>query len=414
MKISSLKIDNLGAYLTTGGGVAAAQLISFASIPFIARLSGPEIFGQYSYYFSLITVLCVFCSFKLELSFFTLNDKDIQILESFFFKHILLCGGLIASAFTAIYYSGDLADILLFLSFFFSFFAICGFEFRIQKNIKLGEFMWNAKGRVCRAALFPLFYGFFYFIDFTTFHSIIIAFACANLTADIVFLNNKKAEHSTLPFIASIRHLWPKVKRTVLYLTPAHFLNRYTSGAIILIAGFYDESYAAEIALYAIAVKFLVAPANIVISATSDVIKREVLVNPKAALKNFKKISLFTVSIGAVVSGVVYFLGAPIAALVLGESWIGVADYAVALLPYFLVILIFSPITHTYVILKRQDIDFYWQVFNAIAISCAVLVAINSGFLMAVKMYSVTAAAMMLVSFLICYKLISEHEVVQC
>ncbi|MCE0555610.1 hypothetical protein [Motilimonas sp. E26] len=411
-----LKIDNLGAYLTTGGGVAAAQLISFASVPLIARLSGPDVFGEYTYYFSLLTVLCVFCTLKLEFSVFNIEDKQIEILEKIFNRYLLISSSITAVGLLFIYGSNELSWWVTTLVFFLSLYSMCCFEFRVQKNIRFGNFMNNAKARVSRAAIFPILFLALYYFGYVSFTSIFASFACANLLSDILFMRNTnvQSQEDNVVNKKSIQQLWPKVRRTVLYLTPAHFLRGYTSGAIILLSGLLISDNAAQIGMYAIAIKFLIAPANIITSATSDVIKREVLVNPIAALKNFKRISIFTCLIGIAISVVVVFFSGYLSSFFLGDEWLPVSDYAIALLPNFLAILILSPLTHSYLVLGRQDIDFYWQISNSVAITIGVFFSINFGFLFAVQVYSIISMIMMIVSFCICYRLIKNSKAIAC
>lgn len=411
-----LKIDNLGAYLTTGGGVAFAQLISFASVPLIARLSGPDVFGEYTYYFSLLTVLCVFCTLKLEFSVFNVEERQVGILEKIFNRYLLTSSAITAVVLLFIYGSNELSWWITTLVFFLSLYSMCCFEFRVQKNIRFGNFMKNAKARVGRAAIFPILFLVLYYFGYVSFTSIFASFACANLLSDILFMRgtNVSAQEKSFVDKEAIQQLWPKIRRTVLYLTPAHFLRGYTSGAIILLSGMLISDNAAQIAMYAIAIKFLIAPANIITSATSDVIKREVLVNPIAALKNFKKISVFTSMIGLAVSLIVVFFSSKLSILLLGDEWSSVADYAIALLPNFLAILILSPLTHSYLVLGRQDIDFYWQVSNSIAITIGIFVTIGSGFLLTIQVCSIISMVMMIISFCICYRLIKKSKAVKC
>lgn len=405
-------IDNIGDYLTTGGGIAFAQIISLVSLPFVAKLSGTEVFGAYSYYFALISISCVFCTLKLEYSVFNVNASRLNLLESTFIRYLIISSAVVGTLFYLFNFNAEIEHINTSLSIAFAIVCISRFEFHIQSNIRLGFFRRNALARIARALAFPVLFYIGSLIIVVSSQLIIIAFAAANLISDQFFLCTDANMKSFLggPLRKGLLQLWPDVKRTVVYLTPAHFLNKYTSGAVILISGYFYSDDVSQVGMFALALKFIIGPVAIITIATSDVIKREVLVDAHSALNNFKRTAGLFLLIGVVVASIVFFFGEIIAIKILGNEWAMVGQFAVALLPYFLTVLVLSPLTCAYLVLGRQDIDFYWQFFNSVIITISIFIGLQYSFLTAVYAYSFTASISLIISFCICYFLINGRD----
>lgn len=399
--MSKFKIDNLKHYATTSFGVMLAQLVSFFSVPFIAKLSGADIYGQYSYLLSITAVLSVFASLRLEFTVFNISETRFRLLESIFGK-LTACTAFILSL-LAFVITGDSPSnpLIMLLAFFAMLYATASFEFSIQKNIKQGLFSTNALTRISRALLFPIiFYTLFLFVELSPF-IIMLAFALANLL--LVQLFSKKSVDSVLVngFVADSKQVVCNSKDVIKYMIPAHLLNRYSAGMFLIIVGMLTEDNTA-LAYYSLAVKFVIAPAVIIVAAVADVIKREILISPKKALVNYGKISVLSgLAVSFYILGVI-FLGTPVIAFAMGEEWLPAVSFAIALTPYLLALVVFSPITYVYVIFDKQKYDYYWQLFNACFVTLFLWLGLQQSLLTGVWYFSIASAFSISLSASIC------------
>ena len=404
-----LKIENLGDYLTTSLGVAAAQLIAILSVPFIANLSGPQVFGEYSYVLSLVTVFVVISSLKLDLVVFTISERLRQFLPSLF--HLVSVVGSALLSCLLIYFSDRIENetILTPISLMLAMYGIAAGEFLTQNNIRDGQFKRNAIFRVARACVLPLAFFLMSVIGTVTPYIILLSFALSNLLPALILKQRdsfKSPPNLSLNGLLETAHA---ASPTMKYMVPAHLLSRYSSNVFILVGGFLLNDHTG-LAMYALVAKFLLAPVSIFTSTMSDVVKREVFVSPKRGLKNYLKLALNMSVLGAIAITMVTSFANDVILLTMGDKWVDASAYAIALLPLFFVTLVFSPLTYTYIILQKQHIDLTWQMFNACFVSLALYMGLQSDMITALWFYSIAASLSLLASFFVCIYLIIKAE----
>ena len=402
------KTDIFKAFFTTGFGVGTAQLIALLSVPYIAQISGPESFGKYSVYNSLLSIFCVFASLKLEFAVYTIPWRLYPYLK-ILVSYLLLVNSVLFGVFAALWLKIDVSNIQYTLSFTLSIFSMCYAQFVMSDNIKCGYYKKNAYIRITRALsiiiIFSLISKFYKASPLV----ILLSFSLGNLLPSLAFkrINFKSP-------VKIFRNKKPKTiflrcKKVIIFLVPAHFLSRYSSGSLIILSGFMGY-HASEIAKYALVEKLIIAPAAIVTMAMSDVIKRELVVNPRNGLKKFYLLSTFTSLMAVVGCIAIIIFGSEMLNIFMGKDWNKAIDYAIAIMPYFVSLLILSPITHTYTILNKQQYDLAWQVFHSLIITCTVVIGLSQDMLSAVLFYSIVSSFSILISALICRKIILNHK----
>ncbi|WP_067583070.1 lipopolysaccharide biosynthesis protein [Endozoicomonas ascidiicola] len=402
--LNFFKIKNYKALFTTGAGVGISQLISLMSIPIIARLSGPEIFGKYSFYNSIIIVLCVFGSLKMEYVLYRIPWRLYPHLKLISFWLILINSiALSFLSFLSLFFLSEILNVDVFYSFAISIASTCLFQFTIQDNIKKNKYKKNAYMRIFRSFLIPLTYFCIVFFGETTPVHILISYSIGNIIPWVLMQSTKDFRKIKFKRIKSknIKSMWRICYPVTMYLVPAHFLNRYSVGCLLIISGLYGIK-SQDLAIYSIVEKLIVVPAGIITTAVSDVVKSEINKNPMNGLKNYYKISIYTILLSIVTILIVVNFSEYLIVYLMGSKWFGVGEFTVAILPYFVSLLVFGPITHTYTILNKQKYDFVWQIFNSILITVAVLLGLNSDFLTSVHYFSISASISLLISATIC------------
>jgi O-antigen/teichoic acid export membrane protein len=409
----SLRLDNYRLFITTMLGVGLAQAITLVSMPVIAKLTGPEVFGEFSFYNSLALLVCVLSSLKLEFAIFTVPWRIYPYLK-------LLVAWLMALnafvlGFGVVYWIGinDKAVannvILLGICFSLHVLALCKFEFMIQDNIRAGFFKKNAYIRVTRALIVPIVFISLWVAFEVSVIIIIISFVVGNFIPAVIFRLPSLKWHSGIFNGGVLLKIWLSCRNVIVFLVPAHFLNRYSGTAVIVLSGLLGIQVE-DIAKYALIEKLIIAPTSIITSAASDVVKRELFRNPVKALINFYRFSCYTITASIFVAIIVILFSEDFICAVMGEGWAGSGEIAIAMLPYFSVLLIFSPITHTYTILNKQKYDFYWQIFHACLLTGAIVIGMSSSFIVGVWCFSFAAAISIFVSFIFCRYLILRHD----
>ena len=126
-------------------------------------------------------------------------------------------------------------------------------------------------------------------MDIVTPYSILLSLALSNILPITLLRYYLPSKYHPLVNLNNIKEVFFAAKHTILFMVPAHFLNRYSANVFILTSGFFANEVVG-IAMYALVAKILLAPVSIFTSAMSDVVKREIYVSPINGLKNYLKI----------------------------------------------------------------------------------------------------------------------------
>lgn len=373
MKISlNPKINDFftNSYVITGVGVGTAQCISILTYPIIARLLGPAIFTEFSFLLSVLLILIVVSTFKIENSLFVVDYSMISSIERVFQYVLPITSIIILSFFIFLSFLNGLVTVVGAFSLVFTTFWVSQFEFYIQKNIRFKLYSLNAIMRIIRAVFFLLSVLCLSLLELLTADTAIVAYGFSNLLPSSKYLI--RYYNSSNRGVIRLSEVWPSVKDTVLFLSLAHFIQKYSLGCFVILCSFLKGDSLAEVGLFALAFKLTIAPVQIVTASIADVLKRTLLDNPDNALAEYVKLLVpMTLFFILWVIGL-YFFGEYIVAVFLGDEWLGLIDYCISLLPYLFALLYFSPLTYAFLIFKKQKWDFNWQLLNALSITMVI------------------------------------------
>lgn len=398
-------LSKISDYFTTSAGVAFAQAISFVSIPLVAKLVGPEAFGEYGFIFSMATLGIVAVTLKAELGALILPESKLKYLAPAFYRIVAFMSFFLAIC--SIPFLPSFQGAFDFIAVLVLLMGLSLFEFRVQINIRKGNFKSNAVIRVCRALLFPLF-----FLALFAFHKssyvVVLCMGLANFLSSQIGENIFKEIFSIKISLKKWLVIVRSLRDTIIYMTPAHLLNRYSGNVFVLMLGAFVKD-PVGIAMYLLAHKFVIAPISIITSAAADVVKKDMLANPSLAMRRYIKISYLSLLAGCVGVLVIYYLSGPLIGLFMGDEWLIAEKYAIALSPLFFTLLVLSPLTHVYIVFKKQKLDMMWQIFNAAFVTVAIYAGISFSTLDAVWVYSWASALSIAVSFFVCLLIVKRR-----
>lgn len=395
-------IPNFKSYATTGVGVALAQIISFASVPLIANLAGPEQFGNFGIVYSNLVIAMVLVSFKTELSLFVLkgitSDNAVAIISRLaVVTSLFLTPTLMSLNILPMSSSGYLE----FLAIFALLLGQTIFELHIQSNIKKGHFKNNALQRIYKSFLYPIIFILFYVFGGSDSYIIVLSFGLAAFISTVSANGLTECKLDKKYRYKHIILLAKRARKTAMFMTPSHLLSRYSGNSFVVLAGL-QSGNSTFVAMYLLAYKFVIAPASILTAANSDVVKREILVDPVKGVKDFLKVSALSSIVAIVIIMFTILFSEKIVLMTMGEEWKQTANIAIALLPLLFTILVFSPLTHVYIVLNRQGLDLTWQIMNTLVTTLAILWGLAQSFEFAVWSFSIVYSLSIFISFLIC------------
>jgi O-antigen/teichoic acid export membrane protein len=385
--------------VSTGFFVSITQLISFFSLPYIGFLAGPDEFGLYNYLTAYVVIFSVIISLKSEYLFYVLDDSDRNKVWAIF--------NLVILSITVIFFT------YLCITKFSNFYFVIGvwaailsyvyFEFIIQDNVSRGEFKKNSINRVLRAILFPFFCFVIHFLFVLNASGILFSFAISSLTP--LLTNRDQKIDSIKQSVQLIKSILPKVIHNAYTLVPAHFLKQYSIFSVLIIGGFFGANNF-EMGIFSMAFKFIISPTAIISTAVGEIFRKKLKDDLSGALAFYKKIVFYIVPIAAIGLFIVSYFGVFIESYLLSGRWNGISDYFTVLSPLAFVLVCLSPFTYIYIAVNKQEYDLYWQILNSIIVTLSLLVGFSFGFYYGVFMYSVSYSCSIILSSVICFKLI--------
>ncbi|EPJ45706.1 MAG: hypothetical protein OFPII_25700 [Osedax symbiont Rs1] len=397
-------------FLITGLGVLIAQSISVVSMPLIAVVSGPKAFGEFNYFLAILAILGVLCTLKIEYSVF--SQKKSSNKYHYPVACILVISlGMLAALLLLQFSDWDVLTVSLLLA---SMFSVFSFDYFIQFHVKNGLFTKNSAMRIFRAVFLLSSVLLLYFAFGLDLQLLLISFLLSHYLSVLICCYAEISKQCTAFYfmrkkLVLMLTILIRAKNTILYLTPAHLLNRYSLGMIILLSGFLENISTIEIAFYALAFKLIISPANIVVVSLSDIIKKYAFDSPKYAIEKY--LSFMKINSILLVFFFIALLILPETVIVyfFGNEWLGLKSYLLAVFPYLIGLLLFAPITQIFLVFEKQKLDFYMQIFSSILLTISFLLGAKLSFLLAVFIYSMVYLSTTIVSFIICYSILKSE-----
>lgn len=348
------------------GGVFA-QVLNFLSFPIIASWYSPAVFGDYAIFAFFVAFLPMLMTLRMEMA--VMQDPDDSEKNSLIFLS-LINGVMILS-------------ICLILSILFSdkirleiaVIAIGAFLASIQNMAisiaNLKEQYWVLS---ISRSLFPVFFILMAWITRDRLLSLPLATSHVFATLLVVlFLIKASAFRVRVANLNQVIHVLKKNISYVKFDLPSGLLN---ASALLLpaylIGLFFDEESSG---LYFLAYKLILAPLGAITMAVGYVYRREAIKEyneNKAFEKSTQKIFLLLVILSTLMLITYYLVGPMIFKLFFKEEWLAALPIISVLMPMFALKLVASPLSFSFYVVGKLNLDLYGQLLFIISSALAI------------------------------------------
>jgi lipopolysaccharide exporter len=346
--------------LTIGTGVA--QFIPVLVTPILVRLYSPESFGHFAIFLSLMSILTIPATGKLELSIpIPRSTRESRILMNYNFVWLSVSSILLAGILILIVYLFNLGYFLLILPvavFLQGLFLILNYWFVRSNNFKIISYSIILKS-FCIAGFtmliafllrneFGLIFGHLFGLLVTTVYLII------NSSTNFIFFNWRFLKRFRSLFLLQIdfpkKSVISALTNILSSQTPILFLQLFFSSAI---TGYYYQAH-----------RLLYAPISLIGTSISKVLYNQI------NLRNHQNRSYFDLlktliktlfSIIIIPGIIIFFWGPQIFGFILGEEWLMAGKFASLIMPWIFILFIVYPLT---VIFEAERKQFVMIKFN--------------------------------------------------
>lgn len=348
--------------LTLGVGSVCAQLIPFVMSFVLARLYSPEAFGELGLFVNYAGILLIIASARYELAIVRARTPSEAASISFLSAGIafLLC---------------------LFLTILISITDLCRWEYirGVSGRYLLPAFVFFS-------ALFQILVNYQNYTEgyksiayFTVFRNIIQAIARVSFSF-LSYMNGLIWGALTgviggclLFFVRKLTFPWhlvsPRKIGYVLrryvnfpkYALPSSLFNSLSTNLpVILFALFFSKQ---EVGYFTMTTTLFYLPVSLVSNSIGQVFYKKASVWDSGKTAHFCWLILcFNGLLSGLVLAFLLGMGSPLFAYLLGEEWQTIGDYAILLLPWFILVLCFSPLSLIFDVKDRQRTEMYLNI----------------------------------------------------
>ncbi len=397
-------------------GSTFSQIITLATYPILTRVFSIEEFGIFTNFFGLMVVFSVMQSLKLQHAIVTEKSE----LNTFHLLIICLFLPLINSFFLYLLFQLDISffkfinETNLLIPIIFSgllmVFYDVGYNFLAKyglfKNLVFIKIMQNSL-----IVIFQLLYGYFCennnLIPFN--NGLIAGFIFGQVFSLILLffvLGRYILINLRTDIQSSISHYFKILfshKKFIYYSMPAEFINSLSYYLVVYyITINFGVFYAG---LYGLSQRVVMGPLNLISLSLLDIFKNyssEELMKFNSINKSYKLMLriLFILSLFALVGILIFknFFG-----LIFGEEWKEVGKIVLILTPFYLTKFISNPLSYTFFLSKKQEIDLLWQLGLLLIIYS--IFSVSNNFYSSLVIFSILASLHYLVNLFLTYKL---------
>ncbi|MFD1707474.1 lipopolysaccharide biosynthesis protein [Siminovitchia sediminis] len=352
-----------------------AQIIAFASSPFLTRIYNPDEFGQYSFYISTCALLIVFTTGRYEYAINTVkSQKESQLLfklviiTSLIFSLLLFIAELFYYGKISQWFNSKNANILMYFIplTLLVMGVIQGLNYLLNRNKQFGVI---SKGKVLQSSITN---GSSIIFGLSGLNSIgLVLSNLIGITLSLIY-QFFKVKHSELINLYNIKYKQiykvaiKNKEYPLLNSFSAFFDNLATQAPVFILMKFFTESI---VGFYSLAVRVIGMPISLISTAITQVFFSEIAdlnnegksINP-LLLRVLKILCL----IGIIPTILLVLLGPVVFEIIFGYDWRKAGEITSILAFGFFAKFVVSPLSVIFYIKKRVKLLSKIQVFRAI------------------------------------------------
>lgn len=391
-------------------GAIAAQSIPILASLIIARLYSPSEFGSFSAWLGIVLTASIIVTGRFEVALAVESDGEPRrfALLATIITAILMSGALaiVATLFylvAPISLGLQIGLVALFLPATFLMAALQTWQSWAAAEGAYRELSWIRISQAFGIAAFQLIVGWLAPNAISLAMGYLMGVFFGLVVAVYLLPIKFHAMRAHSNFNSNLKNFWHSHKQFPLFSLPADVINAASNQLplIIITSKFGSEAGG----LFALTLRVLGAPINLLGIAVLDVFKRSAASNYRISgncrddyLRTFKLLT-----IGALLlAGGILLISEPFFAYAFGESWRKSGVVAVWLLPMFSLRLIASPLSYIFYITGKQHIDLLWQC-SLFGMTCLTLLMPMS-FEYSVKAYSMGYALLYMTYLVLSYR----------
>ena len=396
---------------TLGVGTALGQLSLVLMAPILTRLYGPDHFGNLQFMLSIGLILASVATLKYDLAI-PLPKKQ---------KHafgLLKLSGIIATAFSLLllvlaislleYGSGwekldRMGILILFIPFIV--FTEAGMSILGMWAMREADYSSPAVSRSISGASIGVSQIILFFSGLSVNIGLILGQIIGQIAAFLALFSLlfRKGTLSSREKISSneLRQLVTDYRAFPLFSSWNSILNTLARNMPALFLALYFPIE--NVGFFALGMRLVNLPLNLIGNSIGQVFYQHISKHARggvSSLKFFKTTALKLLLIITPPMAAIYFGGAKIFELLLGDSWSEAGKIASLLVPYFLVRFVASPMSSVFAVFNKQHITLFWQ---AIYASCVFFIFFIGGkhlnFFLLIEVYSWATALLFLILF---------------
>ncbi len=383
-------------------GTALAQGVAFVALPFISRLYGPAIYGQFSTYLVWVGLIVILATLQYQHAIILprLEKNAISVLKASCAVVIVVsvCGFVITLVIFKLWWVQPNAPLTAGLMGLAT--AVGGFGQLIQGlAIRLARYSTIAYASVVRAiacASLQLLMGWRgggpegLLLGYIVGDALALIVMTSTMSSKLVLY--VKTRFNPIRTLAAFRRYIDFAQFGV----PQEFVNSLSQGLPVLLLGYgYGPASAGA---YASAARLLGAPVQLIGNAVRPVVYRELAGltgNVPDQVNLYRKATIWLLVPATICMVVLYPWLDDLTLLVLGKDWSLASEYAPVLAIWFALAIGNSPSTAVFRIKRRQDLNLVYNIILLVIRALVLLIAmrvVNS--VVAVNLYAVVGILM--------------------
>lgn len=357
-------------------GNTLAQLITILSSLILTRLYGPEEFGDFAIFMSIISILTVIITMRYEVAIIApKNDADaasllflsvyISIFISFItfiilliFKNIILKELL----------SGNINVYVIFIPISILLLGIYNslryWNIRKQKYVRTTN---SQLGNSLSTNFSQIIFGIINFMSLGLVYGKLIGLIVSTFIISIQFIKEDYREMKKSLNYASLKKNLVNYSQYPLYNVPQSLLNSLSTNLIpILIGVLYNSTL---LGLYALTIRVLFVPVGIIGNTFKDVFfqRASALNNDQKDLEGFYSKSIVVMTLIFIPFSLIFFLKGPeLFSIIFGDEWIEAGEISRWISLWVLFIMMSRPAVALMQIFEKQKLNLKIEFFSSI------------------------------------------------